>query len=194
MCHEVKKVKYRCSTLESSQRKRITLILPPGRHPSPFSGSFRGWGLGHRHATPLPHNPRKPGELRVRARLFRRSQTGACPLTHSRRRPQGRPGRATAQSRAAAAQPGRSRGSRRPDNAEGLAHGSPISSKLRAGRPCIVGLVTPVALRRMGETEQSKSLYDWFNFFSAGEKRIKLQDSFNIFTMLKLKLSSRLCV
>lgn len=31
-------------------------------------------------------------------------------------------------------------------------------------------------------------------FFSAGEKRIKLQDSFNIFTILKLKLSSRLHV
>lgn len=31
-------------------------------------------------------------------------------------------------------------------------------------------------------------------FFQQEKKRIKLQDSFNIFTMLKLKLSSRLCV
>lgn len=31
-------------------------------------------------------------------------------------------------------------------------------------------------------------------FFFSRRKRIKLQDSFNIFTMLKLKLSSRLCV
>lgn len=56
-------------------------------------------------------------------------------------------------------------------------------------------LIIQVALRRTGKTEKPKLSYDWFNFFfSRKKKRIKLQDSFNIFTMLKLKLSSRLCV
>ena len=48
---------------------------------------------------------------------------------------------------------------------------SPTSAKLRTGRPCPVVLVIPVALRRMGDTEQSKLLYDWFNFFFQQEKK-----------------------
>ena len=42
-----------------------------------------------------------------------------------------------------------------------------------------------MALRKIGETEKSRLSYDWFNFFFSRRKRIKLQDSFNIFTRLK---------
>lgn len=153
-----------------------------------ISRAVLGGGLGLRCARTQAHPPPTPlGALGAGAH-FLLSPPRHVPLVPAKAGPSRRtstPGSPEAEP--AAAEPS-SDGRVSPPGASTL-------FTLWLGRPFTVFLVIQVALRKTGETEKSRLSYDWFNFFfSAGEKRIKLQDSFNIFTMLKLKLGSRLCV